>query len=257
MEAVWKKWKKYIITVLLVVVQCRFFQKNIVQDTVSVVDYLVYFYRGTLPYTMTGREIPFNIPGIWSFYFMYFFALNSRTVSGMFQISEYQLAVRYRTRKRWFLHQNAILCEETAKYVGVSYAAFFLYGIFAGASGFGVNPAVQMRLGGPDVSGFHPAELAVYTVVLPAAVLLMTAYLQYAVSVGTNAVIGMIVNVALLVSSVFQMHPLLAGNYLMLMRSEKLLPGGTNPFAGMALCAGVMILSVLIGKRVSEKKDLF
>lgn len=93
MEAIHRDWKKYVPMILLILMQCIIFTNSaedyqkIMNKTyeLSIGDYILDFYKGTLPYTMLGKDIPFNIPGIWSFYYIYFFAVLSKEISKIFQ----------------------------------------------------------------------------------------------------------------------------------------------------------------------------
>lgn len=265
MAAIQRNWKKYMPVILLVLIQCTFFKNNVedYQEVIdkayelSVGDYIVNFYRGTLPYTMLGKDIPFNIPGIWSFYFIYFFAVNCKIISRMFQKSEYQSVIRYRTRSCWFHHQSGKLGLEVTRYLSITYLTFFLYGLFTGASMTGVNRELQMEFNGLDLTEFCNYELIILTVVMPWIVMIALSYFQYIISIKTNTIVGMLASIVILVSSVFHMNSLLIGNYLMVRRYEKLLPGGVNVITGILVCIVSVIVSFLLGEKAIEKKDLF
>ena len=75
--------KKYFIVILLIIIECRFFQRSAEQwmqfhDTeycLTIGDYVINFFKGSFPYTMTGRVEAFNIPPILSMYLIYYFVL--------------------------------------------------------------------------------------------------------------------------------------------------------------------------------------
>ena len=78
----WKQnWKKYIPVVILILIQCQTFRNILqgyesyfgIQFEVSAGDYIADFCKGTIPYTMGGSQEPFNIPAIWSLFYIYFF----------------------------------------------------------------------------------------------------------------------------------------------------------------------------------------
>lgn len=260
-----KNWKKYIVVVVVIYIQCEVFRNGaeayyrIMNQVckISLGDYIVDFYKGTIPYTRTSQTMPFNIPGLWSLYFMYFFAIVGQSVNKMFQSNGYQSAMRHLTRKRWFMHQNYIIWKETFLYLAVTYVTFFLYSLFHGSDMAGADIELQENLNGIDLSVFGGLELVINTVVVPFVVMLGMAYVQYAASLSVNVITGILVSVVILVGSVFHASPLLIGNYLMLMRDEKMLAGGNHAVIGILICIAVIVLSFLAGNKMMGKKDIF
>ena len=121
-------------------------------------------------------------------------------------------------------------------YVLVSALTFVIYGIAAGAKLTGIGGQLQMEWNGLDLLGLSGFGLWKETIFMTVLVLLALGALQYVVSMSGNALLGMFVSVAVLVSSVFWMHPLLPGNYLMLLRNEARMPGGVQVNTGIVLC---------------------
>lgn len=259
-----KNWKKYLVIIILVCIQCRVFQNNIVSYEMitgnmyhpSICDYIVDFMKGTLPFNLTAEYV-FNIPPIWSLYLIYFFVVIGRSVSQCQDSFERQLLLRCSFRKRWWMYQNLVIWMETAGYLAVTWFTFFVYGVCSGAELTGINLKLQMELNGLDLSDFGALKLTAAFVVMPLLIMLAAAYLQYVVSIAANAVIGIIIPVVLLISSVFYMNPLLLFNYLMLERDERLLAGGTHMWTGILVSLLVMAASYLAGRKMIEKKDLY
>lgn len=89
-EAMWKvdlkiffkeSWKKYGFVFLLVLVQCVGFH-NLIQQYNTVNgqewklhfwDYVICFFQGTVPYTLSEGKETFNIPPYWSLYMIILF----------------------------------------------------------------------------------------------------------------------------------------------------------------------------------------
>lgn len=260
-----QNWKKYIIVVLLIVVQCRFFQSNvevfsrIANKTyeISISDYIADFYRGTAPFAIHGSNETFNIPPIWSLYFIYFFAVISRFISRSFHKYESQLMLRCVTRKKWWRYQSLGIATEIMGYLMVTFLTFFLYAFFTGATVWGLDVGQQVWYSGIDLSQFSGLEFAANTVLISFFVMMALAYLQYVISIKGNVVIGMIVPVIILISSVFYKNPLLLCNYLMLIRGKKLMPGGMNIWIGVLICVLIVGFMYLLGRKLIEKKDLY
>lgn len=259
------KWKKYIVVILLVVVQCHFFRMNMnscmerlaTTYQLTVGDYIADFYKGTFPYAGFQSQEPFNIPPIWSLFLFYFFAVFSHLYSQMFRQSEYQYVLRKRTRKQWWNCQNLMILAETIRYLATAYLTFIVYGLCTGAKFTGINAKMQLEWNGLDLSGMSNMEFVRDTLVISVFVMLALGYIQYVVSIIGNAMIGMVVSVVILVSSVFCMNPLLPGNYLMLIRGNARMDGGVHTSIGIVLSILLILAAYFAGKRIIQKKDLF
>ena len=81
--------KKYLPLIILVCIHCRWLQVNVeifgeirqTEYSLSVLDYAISFFKGTV--APSGQEI-FNIPALWSSYFLYFFAITGYECSKIF-----------------------------------------------------------------------------------------------------------------------------------------------------------------------------
>lgn len=259
-----RSWKKYMVVVLLVVLQCILIQNSAGRMAaithkpyeLSVSTYIAAFYSGSLPFDKTAGQ-PFNIPPVWSAYFLYFFGIIARTAAQMYQEQDRQLLLRCVTRKRWWNYQNLLLWMEAAGYLAVTYVAFFLFSLCTGTKIGGIKVQPLRDLIGLDLRGTSVWWLLLHTVVVPFFVMLAIAYIQYVISLAGNAIIGLIIPVVLLVASVFALHPLLPGNYMMLMRDRALLPGGVSAWPGILTGVVIMAAMYVAGRLLIKKKDFF
>lgn len=260
----WKRnWKKYIPVVILILIQCQTF-RNILQGyesyfgirfEVSAGDYIADFCKGTIPYTMGGSQEPFNIPAIWSLYYIYFFAVIGHSMSQIARKYELQLTLRCVTRAKWWRCQNLMLWMETAGYLLVTCLTFVLYGICTGVRLGMFHQDVQMECGGIDLTGYQLRDFLVFAIVIPFVVMTAAAYIQYTVSLQGNTLIGVLISIVILVSSVFHKDPFLIFNALMLMRQDGVMENGMNPFVENGICAVIMVIMSLTMKKIIEKKD--
>lgn len=258
-------WKKYIPVIVLVIVECQLFRNHVLdygQITqksyeLAVGDYMADFYKGVPPLIMRGDSEPFNIPALWSLYFIYFFAVVGQSFSQMWQSFEVQIALRCTSRKRWWVYQNYALWLETIGYLAVTYLTFFGYGMFTGTEMGAFHEEIQLEYNGLNLSGMQEIRFWIVIVIVPFIVMLTFAYLQYAVSIKGNSLFGMIVSVVILVASVFACYPLFLGNYLMLVRQKEVMAGGVSVEMGVGICGSVMIISAMAAKRMLDIKDLF
>ena len=261
----WKRnWKKYIPVVILILIQCQTF-RNILQGyesyfgirfEVSAGDYIADFCKGTIPYTMGGSQEPFNIPAIWSLYYIYFFAVIGHSVSQTARNYEMQITLRCVSRARWWRYQNLMLWMETAGYLLVTGLAFLLYGGCTGALPGIFHQDVQLGCAGMDLAGYQTGDFLLFVFLMPLLVMTAVAYIQYTASIKGNALVGILISVVLLVSSVFHKNPLLIFNALMLMRQSGVMEQGINPIAEIGICAAIIVIMSLLMRKMIEKKDL-
>lgn len=255
-------WKKYLFVILLVLVQCFLFRNlteqwmlaNTLDYKPALGDYVLEFFKGTLPYTMSGQKESFNVPPILSLYLIYYFILIGKAVADAHTPFQLQCTLRRGSRTRWWRYQNLVIWRETAMYFLTTAFAFLLYALCFGTRLAGYTPDFQLAFNGMNMTGFSVFRNLVLTglLVLPA-----IAYIQYIVSLMGNALIGIIVSTVIWVCSVFHWNPFLPGNYLMVKRCELILNDGFGYLTGMLFSIFLIVLMHLIGKRISKKTDLF
>lgn len=260
----WKRsWKKYIPVVILILIQCHTFRNIVrgyesymkIQMDVSIGDYIAYFYKGEIPYTIRGGHETFNIPPIWSLYYIYFFAVIGHSISRIAGKYEIQITLRCVSRVKWWRYQNMMLWLETAGYLMTTFLAFGLYGICTGTKPGLFHQNVQLECGGIDLAGYQTIDFLMVVIVLPFFVMTAAAYIQYTVSIKGNALIGILVSVVILVGSVFHKNPLLIFNALMLIRQAGVMENGMKPFVEIVICGAVIVIMSLFMKKMIEKKD--
>lgn len=114
---------------------------------------------------------------------------------------------------------------------------------------------VQMECVSIDLTGYQPGDFLMFAIVVPFVVMTAAAYIQYTVSLQGNTLIGVLISVVILVSSVFHKNPFLIFNALMLMRQGGVMENGMNPFSETGICAVIMVIMSLTMKKMIEKKD--
>lgn len=255
---------KYLIPACIVLISCRFFQMNVrtleqMHSEVIVLfvaDYVVDFFKGELPYVKSAQQ-PFNIPELWSLYFIYYFAVTGKRISASFSKYQQQILMRKKSRGHWWMSCMSGILLESAAFIAVSFLAFLIFGVFSGAGITGINTVFQMEYSGVMLEGVNAAGLVSGLAVLSFIVMSTIAAVQCVVSVRINAVAGFIVPVVVLVSSVFLRSPYLIFNYLMLLRYECFAGSGVNAVQCLAVCVPLTAVMIYIGGRIIKKKDFF
>ncbi len=255
---------KYLVPVCIVLISCRFFQMNVWsleqmrggEIGLSVADYVVDFFKGELPYAQSAQQ-PFNIPALWSLYFIFFFAFTGKRISGSFSKYEQQILLRSKTRGQWWISCMGRIFLEAAVFIAFSFLGFLIFGAASGAEINGINTELQMESGGLMLEGVNASGLVLGLAVLSFVVMSTAAAVQCVLSVKVNAVVGFIVPVAVLISSAFLRSPLLIFNYLMLVRYECFAGSGVNAAQCLAVCIPLTAVMLYIGGRIIKKKDFF
>ena len=255
---------KYLIPVCIVLISCRFFQMNVQalgqmrgeEIGLSVADYVAEFYKGELPYVRSAQQ-PFNIPALWSLYFIYFFAVTGKRISGSFSKYQQQILLRKKSRGQWWMACMGGIFLESAAFIAVSFLGVLMFAAFSGAEIKGINTEFQMEYSGLMLEGVNAAGLVLGLAVLSFIVMSTAAAIQCVLSVKVNAVVGFIVPVAVLVSSAFLRSPLLIFNHLMLLRYERFAGSGVNAVQCLAVCIPLTAVMLYIGGRIIKKKDFF
>lgn len=258
-------WKKYLLVVILILAQCMIFQRNAgdfgamtgQEYELHVMDYFICFLEGTMPYTMVKGKQPFNIPPFWSLYFIYFILVIGRAASRVSNKYEQQMILKCRSRLIWWRERNIEIWMETAGYVLVTVLVFFLYGIGTGAEVEGINTVFYQQYAGLDIQALGGQTGIILICFSSFFVMLALAYIQYVAAMAVNNVIGIVVPVVILVSSVYHLHPLLIGNYMMLVRQELLLPQGIHVGIQLGISGAVILVMIFTGYGILKRKDLF
>ena len=254
--------KKYFLVILLIIIECRLFQNNAeqwiqFQDTdygLTIGDYVINFFKGSLPYTMTGRVEAFNIPPILSMYLIYYFVLIGKSVADIFSPFQIQSTLRKGSRGRWWLYQNFTIWRETVCYLLITGFTFLIYAGCTGAV-FTVG-GVEFYL---SYLGLDISQISILKdIALPCLFILTAlAYIQYVVSLKSNVFIGIILSTTIWVCSVFHWNFLLPGNYLMLVRHDLILADGSSVTTGILWSVIILVVMFILGKHITKYKDIF
>ena len=87
--------------------------------------------------------------------------------------------------------------------------------------------------------------------------LLALTYIQYIVSLAINAVTGILVSIVILISSVYQIHPFLIGNYFTCIRQMMFAMDDVGFLTQGAVSVGIIFFIAVIGYQILKRKDLF
>lgn len=258
-----ESWKKYGFVFLLVLVQCVGFH-NLIQQYNTVNgqewklhfwDYVICFFQGTVPYTQSEGKETFNIPPYWSLYLIYFVLLIGKLTGQFSKKYEQQMLLRLKNRKQWWMEMHLKIWLECIGYLLVTAATFLIYAFCTKSAIEGINLKVLQDCLGLEI---NEKNLRIFSMVIVFFLaLLALAYIQYIVSLAINAVIGILFSIVILVSSVYQIHPFLIGNYFMEIRQIMFVMDDVGFLIQGAVSVGIIFFMVVIGYQILKRKDLF
>ena len=255
--------KKYLWVVVIILAYCMQMHRLIIlyQRIDSVIfethvgDYLLCFFYGTMPYTMLGKGEPFNIPPYWSFYLLYVIFIFSVLYSSFSGKYEQQRMMRYKNRRRWWIAKNTMICRECISCFLISGLTFLGFGICTGAKVTGLNIELLTTYFGIELQNADGKMFSVGLVFFLSLAAII--YIQLVVTVCTNAIVGVLVSIAGLIASVYYMHPLLIGNFLMIIRLNMMEIGGVSISKDIVFCIIIVITMMFVGYNRVKKMDLF
>lgn len=245
---------------ILVCIHCRWLQANVevfgeIRQTeypLSVLDYVISFFKGTVS---PLRQGVFNIPALWSFYFIYFFAITGYECSKVFSKFEQQKLIRMGKRTHWWYRKILGILKEVATYLTITYITMGIYGTCTDAKVWGFSKELQFQYNGLNLQETSAMQILLYLVIFSYLVMTAMACVQYVIAMEINAVVSFLIMVIILVCSVFFETPFLIYNYLMLIRQEGIITVEINSWIGIEIALFLICIMILIEKRLIQKKD--
>ena len=258
-----ESWKKYGFVFLMVLVQCVGF-RNLIQQYNTVNgqewklhfwDYVICFFQGTVPYTQSEGRETYNIPPYWSLYLIYFVLLIGKLTGQLSKKYEQQMLLRLKNRKQWWMEIHLKIWLECMGYLAVTAIAFLVFSFCTKSAVEGINLELLKDYLGLEI---NKNNFRIFSMVLVFFVaLLALTYIQYIVSLAINAVTGILVSIVILISSVYQIHPFLIGNYFMCIRQMMFAMDDVGFLTQGAVSVGIIFFIAVIGYQILKRKDLF
>ncbi|MEG0354694.1 MAG: hypothetical protein RR621_03455 [Lachnospiraceae bacterium] len=257
-------WKDYLFIIVLVFINCKIFQSRVVGYgeaigeplQIKMGDYLFDLYKGIEPYIQTLGSESFKIPGIWSFYYIFFLCIQALAFARCYQRSQ-QFLLRYVTRKKWWQLLNRILiCNVILIYI-LTYVTIFIFCICLNVKFGWPNGKVQWLLNQLELQGIQHYEMLIYGVLLPVLATILLTYVQYIITLFWNNLMGVVFGVVLLVGSCFFCYHGLLGNYMMIIRNQYLLSAKSDIIISILVCLGGSVICAQIGKKRIEILDFY
>lgn len=238
-----RKLLPYTFSILMIGLHCLDYRRLIFSEMgeegiMTVERCMEFFFQGTPPFSMNGIDSVFYVPTLWfSYYVLYFLICGKHSFYNKKQ--EQQIMLRLKKRETWWRKQELNLVIQTATYTLTTVASFIFIGVGMG-----------MKLG-----SINDELLQIF--LNSFLILVVFGFLQEVASLKYHPIVGVLLSISILVLSVFQLSPLLLGNYMMMIRLRLLKEMGVPFYFGAV--ASLLLVFVLgyVGKRIVKMKDWF
>lgn len=227
-------------------------------ELLGVMDYIIHYFQGSLPYSLMKHTEAFKIPVEWFCIMIFFSLMIFRYPKEDYKNCGYQYITRSGNKIFWWL-SKCIWCV-CCVLLGIA-GMWAVSGVTALCFGeMRLTPGSILNRKANDIifaDSIGWKKITAYCI-MAIIVLLFFALLQLVVTFLINDIGALIVNISIIAASAYYLSPLLPGNYLMLKRCTCIYGnGGVSMGQGiMIYSAGCLVLAV-IGYICFRQKDIF
>ncbi len=212
----------------------------------SFMDGLMHFFMGVQD-SVNNQE--FTFPTVFLAHLMIPFIVMSFYPSNDFSERAKVVFTRTKRKSSWWYSKCIWLTLGV-----IVYMAFFYLGMIGFSAIYGVvsmdflyeSVGVEMSM----------IDRIVQFIVLPTATTIALGLMQMVVSVATEPLYGVLVQIIQFTFSFIYISPYLPGNYYMYMRSSFYREDGIEAGTALIVCGVIALVSVVIGKFIIDKKDI-
>lgn len=258
-------WKKYVVVLFVFIFLCAMFQKGVIihrehmgmEGTPNFSDYIIDLYKGMDIFEKVDNGDRFQIPGGWMIinifltYIIGYYPLKDLKDYGS------QILIRSKKRWQWWLSKCIWVIASVLIYYAIGYIVISIFSLFNGGVSLTPTYDINMSISKVNTLDFTAGKIIVMTMILPIIISIALSLIQMTISMVTTPILSNIVLIAIIVASAYYCHPLLLGNYLMILRNDAIVFGrGVNTMVGLGLGGVVSILAIIIGNLRFKKMDI-
>lgn len=169
-----------------------------------------------------------------------------------------QILIRGRSRSQWWFSKCAwVLFRSISFYMLAWLTVFVVAAIWSGGISLNLNQELLRELLMVDITDIHILKEKINIVLFMQLLTYSTLNLiQISFSIFIGPLLGFIVMLVLYILSIYYMHPLLIGNYSMLLRSNLFFQGGLDYRIGISICIVMCITVVLVTNRYFRRLNI-
>ncbi len=258
-------WKKFIPIIMIMILACaQFYQETQLyleathQDlSLSMADYLVDVFKGMEIY-IPSKDDPFQIPAIWLLLNVYLaYLVASYPAKDMASFGQ-QIMIRSQSRRKWWLSKCLWNIITVLVFYSLIFATIFVFSLLTGEVTLVMHNEINEQVSEITTSHFTTGKLLEVVGVLTILTSMALSLLEMLLSFLIKAVYSFTIIVVVLSISAFYCHPLLIGNYLMIMRNNFIISNqGVDSAQGMVISLLIILLSTTIGYIKLKSSDIF
>ena len=218
--------------------------------------FLAYFtniFQGMPPYIKTDDSV-FTIPVSWFlFYAFLFFVVGFYPSSDLYGAGKKTLILSG-SRFKWLWSKYIWTVINVIMYYGAM--ILVLAAVTCAIGKWSTKPDDMLMEMGIDMRQFSTGNEVLVWLILPMLCACTIAVVQLTISIFAGAIAGYIVSIVYLVVSVYWVSPFLMGNYLMIIRNNRICALGMDATAGIISCIIVMVVSIVSGSVYFNRKNI-
>lgn len=258
-------WFRYIPVLLIFTTLCAIFQERIasslaiemIHSKPTFSDYLVEIFKGMEIYDLSNRENSFRIPVAWLMINIYITYLVSYYPFKDLQGFGQHILLYSKNRSQWWLSKCIWNITTVLSFYLMGYVVIFIFAFFTGNVSLRTTLEINSLISNVNTSGFNKTDVLTISILLPLLTSVAISLFQMLISLLSKPVFGFIIVIVILVLSAYWCHPLLIGNYLMLLRNNVVvLEEGLTFFTGISMAVSLILFSFITGFKVIKNLDV-
>jgi hypothetical protein len=259
-------WKMYIPAFFIYIFVCLHFNNmlssnislGLIQSKPSFADYIIEIFKGMERYDLTNRQSSFEVPVIWLLINIYLvYLVSSYPFNDLYGYGQ-QVLLLSKKRKQWWISKCIWNISTVLVFYFVGYVVISIFSIFNGDISMQLHSDINFEVSKVNTSGFKRNDFIIVAVVLPIITSIAISLFEMIVTLVCKPIISCILMICLLVVSAYSCSTFLLGNYLMILRSNSVIPSeGVEAQYGIGIAVFLSIFSIVIGYKIFRRLDIF
>lgn len=250
------EWKIYLFFIVVIIVLCASISNEAYRrrlGSLTLADYLTKIFCGMKDFSNADRTATFLIPQEWFIVQIFFVILVSRYPKTDFDERGYQVLIRSKSKKNWWISKCVWVLCNTVLYYSIIYLVIIAFAHFSG----GLSVEAKSDIWKNGVVILNTKKFMVTVFIMPAVVSFTFGIIEMCISFLTSSIIAVFCIITYLVMSAYWCNLILIGNYTMLLRKEEIIGNqGVNSECGVAICFILTALCIIIGYKYMTKTDI-
>ena len=257
-----KNWLKYLFLLFFIIIvsymMCSLSQRKLASGQIgskpSFMDIIIYIFSGTDKFN-PEKDTIFVIPPIWFGVQMFIAFIVSNYMTKDMEDNKI-LVIKSVSRSKWWFSKCLWNIVSVLLSYAVMYMGVFITVLMVGRNGIQPDSQICSVISKIQLETMGVNEIVFISVILPIVVSMGISMMQMLICLLTGPVISIAVIVAVNVSSVYYLNPVLLGNYTMLQRNSIFMQGGVNTYLGIIISIVLIMCCIFWGNAIFNKMDI-